>query len=137
VLRSRVNWLVAVLTVGVAAVLGWKYWHITRPVSGLTCPSSTIAVATAAGLNFNHTASTMRDPVNGILVTAAVGQPVMSCRLVFSTFRCEGNGPATVRVKAGSLISYYETPAGQRAIVWGRADGDVFCTLIPNPGAAS
>ncbi len=123
--------LAAVVAIGVAGVMGWLYLTINTPVDGPDCSETTAEAATAAGLSYNHTMSSMRDPSNGVLVVNAVGQPYTKCRMLFSNFRCEAPGPATVRARAGADVRYFDVPAGQVGIVRGNGTEAHSCILVP------
>jgi hypothetical protein len=123
--------IVGVLGAAILSGLVWGYFRITEPVAGVPCETTTAAAAAAEGLDFNHTMSSMRDPVNGVLVVAAIGQPLIHCSMVLSTFRCEQEGPATVRVRAGPEAGFFKVPEGENAILQGDGDGAISCVRPP------
>lgn len=121
--------IVGVLGAAILGGLVWGYFRITEPVAGLPCETTTEDAAAAEGLAFNHTMASMRDPVNGVLVVAAVGQPLIYCAMVFSTFRCEQEGPATVRARAGPETGFFKVPEGETAVLQVDGGGAMSCVL--------
>jgi hypothetical protein len=121
--------IVGVVLALISCWLVWDYFQITEPVAGIPCATTTAEAAAAEGLNFNHTIASMRDPANGVLVVAAIGQPFIQCAMVLSSFRCEQEGPATVRARAGPQIGYFKIPEGETAIILADGDGAMSCTI--------
>lgn len=127
------NWALSAIIVLLGLSLGgaWIYgrWLAQMP-DGVDCPILTEAEVAERGLDFYYQfPSTMRDPVNGILVVTAVGQAYPECKQAFSTFRCNAAGPSQVRVMAGPSVMYFDVPEGQTAIVQGDGSGRTACTL--------
>jgi hypothetical protein len=121
--------IVGVVLAVIFCGLLWGYFRISEPVAGLPCETATAEAVEAEGLRFNHTMASMRDPVNGVLVVAAVGQPYIECSMVFSTFRCEQEGPATVRARAGTQVGYFRVPEGETAIIQADGGGAMSCVI--------
>jgi hypothetical protein len=127
--NNKIMFVVLALGLAVAGALTWIKRDLAAPIAGTPCAPTTAEAAAAEGLNFNHTMSSMRDPVNGVLVRAAVGQPYIHCKMVLSTFRCNQQGPATVQVRAGNARGYFTVPEGGNAVLQGDGDGAMSCVL--------
>jgi len=131
--RKLTLFIFVAVAITAAGVLTWLTRQLAAPVAGIPCETTTADAAEAEGLSFHHTMASMRDSVNGVLVVAAVGEPYIDCKMVFSTFYCEQQGPATVRVLAGNARGFFKIPDGRNGILQGNGDGAMSCTL-PDAG---